>query len=109
ISDSVGGAIALAPNSAAPVTFYVRDVNGNVMPGGTTIALSASGAGLSVAQPSSFSVPCTTVAAGVQFPGITVFSYTVTSSADVGSGVVTLTVTTPQGLVTTYQIGVTVQ
>src|SRR5690606_12410105 len=41
-------------NSAASLSFWVRDVNGNVMPGGTTVQLSSSGAGLSVTQPNSF-------------------------------------------------------
>jgi hypothetical protein len=95
-------------NSALGFSFWVRDVNDNVMPGGTTVSLSASGGGLGVSQPNSFVVPCSAPAAGVQFGGITLFSFTVTSGTQGGTGVVTLTVTTPLGMISTYQISVTV-
>ncbi len=71
--------IVLANNSAQAVSFWVDDVNSNVMPGGTTVALTATGAGLRVSQPSSFTVPCSAVASGVEFPGITLFTFNVTS------------------------------
>lgn len=100
--------IMMTPNSATTVSFWVRDVNGNVMPGGTSVGLAASGAGLSVAQPSSFNVPCTAIAANTEFGGLTVFNYTLTSSSTTGSGIITLTVETPLGLATVAQIGVTV-
>jgi hypothetical protein len=95
-------------NSAISLAAWVRDVNGNPMPAGTTVALSASGAGLSVAAPASFTVPCTAIAAGAQASGATVFGYTVTSGTTGGTGVLTLTITTPRGLVTIRQISVTV-
>jgi len=97
-----------ALSSAVSVSFWVRDANNNVMPGGTTVALSASGGGLSVSAPSSFTVPCSAIAAGVEFPGITAFSFTVTSGSQPGSGVLTLTVTTPSGLVSIRQMNATV-
>jgi hypothetical protein len=96
-----------ALNSAVGVSFWVRDVNDNVMPGGTTVALSVSGGGLGVSLPSAFTVPCSAIAAGVEFPGITVFSFTVTSGGQAGSGVLTLTVTTPSGLISIRQMNVT--
>jgi len=98
----------LSINSAKTYTFWVRDLHGNPMPGGTTVALSASGAGLQVAAPASFAVPCTSAAAGTQFPGITVFSYSVTTGTTTGTGVITLTVNTPKGTVTIAQISITV-
>jgi Bacterial Ig-like domain (group 1) len=107
------GNVALSPlslglNSALSVSFYIRDVNGNVMPGDTTVSLSASGASLQVSQPSSFKVPCSAIHADTEFPGITLFSFTVTSAGTTGTGVITLTVTTPLGLATTTQISVSV-
>jgi hypothetical protein len=101
-------AVAMGLNSAMSFTYWVRDVNDNVMPGETSVALTAAGAGLAVTQPSSSEVPCSTIAAGALFPGITVFSYTVTTGTIVGTGVVTLTVTTPLGTSTNFQITVTV-
>jgi hypothetical protein len=101
--------IALGTNSAATVSFWVRDLHDNVMAAPSTVALSASGAGLQVVQPTSFTVPCSAIPAGVPFPGVTQFSFTVTSGATTGTGVITLTVTSkPSNLITTYTISITV-
>jgi Bacterial Ig-like domain (group 1) len=112
IDETTGAPLApltLGTNSAVALTFHVRDARGNVMPFDTTVALTASGAGLSVVQPTSFTVPSSAIAANVQFPGITTFSYTVTSGTTTGSGVITLTVTSePSNTQTTLQIPVTV-
>ena len=97
----------MGTQSAMALSFWVRDVNGNVMPGGTDIELTASGAGLQVAQPNSFSVPCSAIASGVPFSGITVYSFTVTSGTQTGSGIVTLTVSTDRRE-TIFQLGVNV-
>jgi hypothetical protein len=96
-------------SSARSFDYWVKDVNFNVMPGGTVVSLTASGAGLTVTQPSSFSVPCSTIPANSVFPGITAFSFAVTSSTTGGTGVVTLSVKTPLLQETIYQIPVTVQ
>src|SRR5260221_10232724 len=100
--------IAIAVNAAAGLSFLIYDVSGNVMPGSTTVTLGASGAGLSVAAPSSFNIPCTGIWKNTPFGGITKFNFTISASTTTGTGVVTLTVTTPKGLVTIYQINVTV-
>jgi hypothetical protein len=100
--------IPIAPNSALGLTFWVRDANNNVMPGGTSVSLTASGAGLSVTQPNSFDVPCSAIPANTQLPGITTFTFSVTTGATTGTGVLTLTVETPRGLVTITQFSVTV-
>jgi len=106
---AITGSFAVgAINSAKALTFYVRDARGNVMPGGTTVALSASGAGLGVGAPASFTVPCSGIAANTQFSGITTFPFTVTSGSTTGTGVVTLTVTTPNKVSTVYQLSATV-
>lgn len=100
--------ITMSPNSAYALNVWMRDLHGNIMPGGTTIAVTASGSGLQVTQPSSFDVPCSAISAGTPFPGITTYGFTVTSGSTTGSGVITLTITTPKGLVTTKQISVSV-
>ena len=110
------GAIAIpAPahmpsNSSLPVAFWIRDVNSNVMPGGSTVAVSAAGgaATLQVVAPTSFTVPCTQPATGAIISGATEFPFTLTSAATPGSSVVTVTVTTPLKTVTIYQFTVTV-
>lgn len=100
--------IPMGLNSAYSLAIWVRDVNGNVMPGGTKVAVTASGAGLGVTAPSSFDVPCSAIPANVEFPGITDFSYSVTSGGQAGTGVITISITTPRNLVTVFQISVTV-
>ncbi len=95
-------------NSAANLTVWLRDINGNPMPSGTTVTLAASGAGLGIANPSSYTVPCSNIASGAQAGGVTIFPFTVTSGTATGQGVLTLTITTPRGLVTTRQISATV-
>ena len=105
----VPASITMGINSATPLSFHVRDARDNVMAFGTTVALTASGSGLQIVQPSSFTVPSSAIAAGGLFPGITVFPFTITSSATTGSGVVTLTITSqPSGTQTILQIPVTV-
>jgi hypothetical protein len=100
--------ISMSLNGAAGLSFLIYDVNGNVLPGGTTVALGASGAGLTVAAPSSFAIPCTGIWKNTPFGGITQFNFTISASTTTGTGVVTLTVTTPKGLVTIYQFNVAV-
>jgi hypothetical protein len=95
---------SIAQNSASAVVFWVRDANGNPMPGGTTVSLTANGASLSVATPSSFSVPCALPNIGALIPGITTFAFTVNSATTAGDGVLTLTVRTPRGQTTTLQL-----
>ncbi|MEJ0037208.1 MAG: Ig-like domain-containing protein [Gammaproteobacteria bacterium] len=105
---AVSGVTSMTANSAIALSFTVLDVNGNIMPGGTTVALSASGSGLSVAAPGSFAVPCALPAVNASIAGQTVFGFTVNSGTTLGTGVATLTVTTPRGTVTTAQVNITV-
>ncbi len=96
-------------NSSLGLLFWVRDVNGNVMPGGTTIALSAAGsASLQVVAPSSYTVPCTAPLKNAKVSGATALPFTLTSAATTGSSVVTITVTTPLKFATSYQISIAV-
>ena len=103
------GTATMGLSAAQTLTYYVRDVNLNVMPGGTTVALTVSGGGLAVTAPSTFAIPCSAQATGVQFSGTTLFSFGLTSSTTAGSGIVTLTIKTPSGLTTIFQTTVTVQ
>jgi hypothetical protein len=95
-------------NSATTFTLWIRDVNGNPMPGGTTVSATASGAGLTSPVPPGGTVPCTTLPANVIQNGITGFSFTITSGTTLGTGSFSVTVSTPKGVVTTFTVGVTV-
>jgi hypothetical protein len=81
-------------------SFRFADLNDNPMPSGTTISASVVGSGLTLGQPSSFTVPCTT--------SPTTYSFTVTASGTATSGTLNVTVTSPARLETllTYPIPV---
>jgi hypothetical protein len=99
----------MSTSSATTIDLWVRDANGNAMPGGTTVSASASGSGLTVAPPNSGTVPCTTLARNVEAIGITRFRFVVTSGTTVGTGSFTVTVTTPtKKVATTFTIQITV-
>lgn len=91
--------IAALPGSAVRAV-TLPDLNGNPLPQGTTIAGSISGSGLTLAQPSSFTVPCATEP--------TSYAFSVSASATAVDGTLTLTVTSPAGLQTILQYPVDV-
>jgi hypothetical protein len=80
------------------VRFWIRDVNGNPMPGGTIVSATVSANGtaqFALGTPNTFTVPCTDVAAGVRQNGTTVFQFSLNSTAN-GTGILTLSVKTPR-------------
>ncbi|HRX88963.1 MAG TPA: hypothetical protein P5528_05900 [Steroidobacteraceae bacterium] len=115
VNPAAGGTdpITMSVNGSIIVQFYVRDVNDNSMPANTDVALSASGAGLQVGQPSSFKVPCS-FSNGPS--SSTLYSFSLTAGGTPGSGIATLSVKTAGvqaagvgSLETIFQIPVTVQ
>ena len=99
-------AVAVPANTTVPVHLWIRDVNDNVMPAETTISAQLAAAGITLATPSSFGVPCTTIAAGTLASGATVFTFTLTGSATPASGVLNVTITTPSGLATLVSVAI---
>lgn len=99
ISDSTGGnnytplPSVLAGGGA--ITFAIGDFRGQPMPAGTTVKAEAS-AGLTLGNPKSYTVPCTTASVPSQY------TFNVT-----GAGILTLTVEVPSGLQTVYFVTVT--
>jgi hypothetical protein len=92
-----------ASTSGAPVPIWVTDVNSNVMPAETSVK--ATGSGATIVGQATYTVPCSAIPAGVQFPGITAFPFYVSGTAGT-SGLLTITVTTPNGNATSEQISV---
>jgi hypothetical protein len=80
------------------ITLRLADLNDNPLPSGTTVAGTVTGTGLTLGQPSSFTVPCTTSPTSVTF--------NVTASATAANGSLSVLVTAPSGLQTilTYPI-----
>ena len=93
----------LAPGVGVPPstrTYFItfQDANGNPLPAKTNITSTIAGTGFSLGTPSSFTVPCTT--------GPTAYPFTISTAAGATSGTLTVTVTTPAGLISilTYAI-----
>lgn len=108
-----GGSITVTHGAPSiPLSFTITDLNGNAMPAGTTVAVGVSGSiGTVVQSPAPFTWPCDAstglVVNGTKTPGPTLGA-TFVPAAAVGSGAVTITVTTPLKIVTTYGWAVTV-
>jgi hypothetical protein len=101
IADSTGGnnyGTGIPPVLAGggTITFTIGDFRDQPLPAGTTITLQGS-TGVTVGNPKSYTVPCTTVDGPIQY------SFSVTA----GSGQLTLTVEVPSGLQTVYFVAVT--
>jgi hypothetical protein len=106
-----GGALVsrtITQNGSTTFDLWIRDVNGNPLPGGTTVTGAASGAGLTIIQPATSTVPCSSLPANAQAGGITRYSFTVTSATTVGTGSFVLSIRTPRNLTTTFVVNITV-
>jgi len=80
-------------NSSNTAAFTFADLNNNPLPAGTAIEFTIAGTKLSLGNPTTFTVPCTTEP--------TTFPVTVTAPFDADTtGVLTVTVTSPSGLLT---------
>jgi len=89
-----------AGGAGETLTLWIRDANGNVMPGQTTISASATGsAAVTVTPSSTITVPCYNPSSdyypGVETNGLTTFSWGLTPPSSAGSGYVQISVTTP--------------
>jgi hypothetical protein len=100
IADSTGGNNYGGPAGVlaggGSITFTIGDFRDQPMPATTTIKIEAS-SGLTLGNPKSYAVPCTTVGPGN-------YTFSVTPG---GSGILTLTVETPSGIQTVYFVTVT--
>ena len=101
--------VTLPISSATSISVWVRDSNGNAMPGSTVISGTVANAGLSIIAPSSFTMPCTAAPANSLVSGATVFTFGVASGTTLGTGQFTVSVKTPKGNETLARINVTVQ
>ena len=101
--------VILPVSSSTSISVWVRDSNGNPMPGSTVVSGTVSNAGLTIIAPSSFSMPCTAAPANSLVSGATVFTFGVASGTTLGTGQFTVSVKTPKGNETLARINVTVQ
>ena len=80
-------------SGGALYVFSVADLNFNPMPFGTTVSAAISGTGLNLGAPTSYTVPCTTE------PGAYGFFVQAGTAVAGASGQLTLTITSPDGVV----------
>jgi hypothetical protein len=89
------------PNSTNTVEFNVQDLNGNPLPAGTTVVVTAASAVGTVSE-GTITIPCATDLGGQTYSSL------ITAAQTPGSGDVTITVTSPSGLVTVANFGASV-
>jgi hypothetical protein len=80
-------------NSTNAISFNVQDLNRNPLPAGTTVVVTAS-ATVGTVTEGNITIPCATNLGGQTYTSF------ITAAASPGSGEVTITVTSPSGLVT---------
>jgi len=102
ITDDVGGNLD-ATSGFGTANVFVGDSKGNgsavqPMPAGTIVKATTSNG--SLAGPSTFTVPCTSS------PGFSVFPFSIEADDDSSTGVLTIEVESPRGLVSVYIITV---
>lgn len=78
--------------------YTISDMNGNPMPSGTKIDISANSGAGTLDGTTSFTVPCTTSEVGT-----TVTAYLIKPATGTGTGAVTVKVTSPGGLITEHR------
>jgi hypothetical protein len=88
-------------NSTNKITFNVQDLNGNPLPAGTTVVVSAA-ATVGTISEGTITIPCATDLGGQTYTSF------LTAATTPGSGEVTITVTSPSGLVTTANFAASV-
>lgn len=99
--------LSIPNKQTGTVTVWIRDVNGNPMPGGSVVTGTISGSGLTLNDPSSFTLGCSAQSPNVLTGGLTQFTFNVTATAS-GSGLLTISVKTPKGNETLTQVSITV-
>lgn len=104
ITDNVGGAVNVPGMAVANINVTVGDnkANGSIsqpMAGGTTVEAETSNG--TIVGPDNYTVPCS------NNNGPLVYPFSVQGDATSSGGVMTITVTSPSGLVTTHSISVT--
>jgi len=87
-------------DAAVAVDYNVKDLKGNAMPNGTTITVTANTAAGTLDEPTTFKIPCDWGTSGFDFTANLVRPASGTSLA---GAAITVTVTSPAGLVTTHK------
>jgi hypothetical protein len=93
--------LSFGENATIAIQYNVQDLNGNPMAAGTTVTVSASSAVGTVSQPT-FNIPCSTALGGETFTSF------LTTAAAPGSGTLSITVVSPSGATTVFNVGATV-
>jgi len=88
------------PGGSVSARYNIKDRNGNAMPSDTTITVTANTAAGILDEPTTFKLPCD---AGTDGFDLKVYLTRPTGTAPLPSGSITVTVTSPSGLITTHK------
>jgi len=90
-------------DDAVSISFNIQDLNGNAMPQGTTIEVSANAAAGTLDEPTTYTIACDSSVGGFNFTAHLIRPAAGTSLA---GAAVTVTVTSPSGIITTHRASI---
>jgi len=93
--------ISVTAGSNTTISFNVKDLNGNPLPAGTVVTVSAT-SGVGTVSQGSFTIPCSTALGGQTYTSL------LAASTTAGGGFVTISTVAPSGVTSTLNIGATV-
>jgi len=96
-----GSTIVIPAGTSVVFGAMIGDLNNNPLPQGTTVQYSVQGSGLTLSSPSQFVIPCT------EEPGAYPISIIAASTAS--DGALTMTITSPAGLISSFSYLIDVQ
>jgi len=106
---STSGALITGPNTLSivhsattDVSYTVTDLNNNAVAAGSTVKAEVTPGAGTLNGTTTYTVPCDAGTGGAQY------TFSLTGASAAGSGTLTITVTSPKGLITTFRTTVTV-
>ena len=100
-NNTAAGTLDISATGNGTVTFFIKDLNGQQLAAGTTVALTPP-TNVTIAPPTSYTIPCTAA------PGPTAYTFSLSRApgAPPGVGVANLLVTSKGGIVTPASVNV---
>lgn len=90
-------------SDSVAVAYNIKDLNGNAMPNGSTVTITANTAAGTLDEPTSFTVPCDASTNGF---GVTAHVTRPAAPAILTGAAITVTVQSPNGRITTYRTSI---
>jgi hypothetical protein len=90
-------------DDAVSIGFNVQDLNGNAMPMGTTIEVTANASAGTLEDPTAFTIPCDGSIGGFSFTSHLVRP---AAGASLVGAAITVVVTSPKGIITRHRVDI---